>query len=340
MKLKTRRILVRAAGAMALIFGSYAGRALADPVLDAAQKEGELVFYGNLELSTSQKLATRFSQKYPLIKVNVVRLGSERLAERVVMESHAKTTKADVIYNSEMDFYGLLKKGLIDRYDSPQRTAFLSQYKDDKAFWTVVCETLNVIAYNTNLVKGADIPKAFSDLLAPKWKGKILIDENESKWMAAVISVWGEKRTLDFLRALARLEVKNIGGHSQMQTLLAAGDAAIVAVSLVNGVELLKKRNAPVDWIAVDPLVSRLFVLGLAKGAPHPNAAKLYIDFMLSKEIQQEFASIGYNSGRTDFQAPILKQIPANLKIVPVRPELGERYNEYFELYRNVMALK
>jgi iron(III) transport system substrate-binding protein len=90
----------------------------------------------------------------------------------------------------------------------------------------------------------------------------------------------------------------------------------------------------------VEPLISRQFVLALLKGAPHPNAARLYIDFMLSKETQQEFASIGYNSGRRDFEAPILKQIPANLKIVPVRPEMGERYNEYFKLYRDVMGLK
>ena len=239
-----------------------------------------------------------------------------------------------------MDFYGLLKKGLIDSYDAPQRAAFRPQYKDDKGFWTIGAETLNVIAYNTNLVKGPDVPKSFSDLLAPKWKGKVLIDENESKWMAAAISVWGEEKTLDFLRKLAALDVKIIGGHSQMQTLLAAGDAAIVAVSLINGVELLKKRAAPVDWVAVEPLISRQFALALLKNAPHPNAAKLYIDFILSKEAQQELASIGYNSGRRDFESQILKQIPPKLKIVPVRPEMGERYNEYFKLYRDVMGLK
>lgn len=340
MTLKTPRNVLAAVCLFVSVFGSPARDTMAQPVVEAAKKEGELVFYGTLELSTSQKLAELFTKKYPFIKVNVIRLGSERLAERVVIEGQAKSAKADVIHESEMDFYGLLKKGLIDSYDSPQRTAFRPQYKDDKGFWAINAETLNVIAYNTNLVKGADVPKSFSDLLASKWKGKILIDENESKWMAAAISAWGEEKTLDFLRKLAALDVKSIGGHSQMQTLLAAGDASIVAISLVHGVELLKRRGAPVDWVAVDPLISRQFVLALLKGAPHPNAARLYIDFMLSKETQQEFASIGYNSGRRDFEAPILKQIPANLKIVPVRPEMGERYNEYFKLYRDVMGLK
>ncbi len=321
-------------------FTPSARAAVADSVVDAAKKEGEIVFYGTMELTTSQKLAALFTKKYPFLKTNIIRLGSERLAERVTVEAQAKTVKADVIHESEMDFYGLLKKGFIESYDSPQRAAFRPQYKDEKSFWTINSETLNVIAYNTNLVKGADVPKSFADLLAPKWKGKILIDENESKWMAAAIAVWGEEKTLDFLRKLAALDVKNIGGHSQMQTLLAAGDAAIVAISLVHGVELLKRQGAPVDWVAVDPLISRQFALALLKGAPHPNAGKLYIDFMLSKETQQELANGGYNSGRRDFESPILKQIPANLKIFPVRPEMGERYNEYFKLYRDVMGLK
>ena len=310
------------------------------PLIEAAKKEGQVVFYGTMELTLSKKMASLFEKKYPFVKTNVIRLGSERLAERVTVEGQSKNVKADVIHESEMDFHGLLKKGLIDSYASPERAAFRSQYKDEKGFWTINSETLNVIAYNTNLVKGADVPKSFADLLAPKWKGKILIDENESKWMAAMIGAWGQERTLDFLRKLGAQDVRTIGGHSQMQTLLAAGDAAIVAVSLVHAVEHLKRQGAPVDWVAVEPLISRQFALALLKGAPRPNAGKLYIDFLLSKEAQQELANAGYNSGRSDFESPIVKRIPANLKIVPVRPEMGERYNEYFKLYRDVMGLK
>jgi iron(III) transport system substrate-binding protein len=311
-----------------------------NPLIEAAKKEGELVFYGTMELTLSKKIASLFEKKYPFIKTNVIRLGSERLAARVAAEGQAKSVKADVIHESEMDFYGLLKRGFIERYESPERAAFRPEYKDEKGFWTVNAETLNVIAYNTNLVKGADIPKSFSDLLWPKWRGKILIDENESKWMAGMIGVWGEEKTLDFLRKLATQDLKIIGGHSQMQTLLAAGDAAFVAVSLVHGVELLKRQGAPVDWVAVEPLISRQFALAFLKGAPHPNAGKLYLNFLLSKETQQELAAAGYNSGRKDVEALIMKTIPAHLKIVPVRPEMGERYEEYFKLYRKLMGLK
>jgi ABC-type Fe3+ transport system substrate-binding protein len=307
--------------------------------IEAAKKEGQLVFYGTMELQLTKKLASLFEKKYPFIKSNFIRLGSERLATRVTAEGQAKSVQADVISESEMDFYGLFKKGLIDRYDSPERAAFKPEYKDEIGFWTIGSETLAVIAYNTDLVKPQDVPKSFLELAMPKWKGKILVDENESKWMGGVMSVWREDATLDFLRKLTEQDVKIIAGHSQMHTLLAAGEASVMLAALVHGLEQKRREGAPVEWVAVDPLISRQFALAMTKGAPHPNAAKLYIDFMLSKEVQQEIANYGYTTGRKDVESYVIKRLPKGLKIVPVRPEMGERYNEYFKLYRKVMKL-
>jgi iron(III) transport system substrate-binding protein len=309
-------------------------------VIEGAKKEGQLVFYGTMELTIAKKLASLFEKKYPFIKTNVIRLGSERLAARITTEGQAKSVQADVISESEMDFYGLFKKGLTDRYDSPQREAFKSEYKDDKGFWTIGSETLSVLAYNTNLVKTGDIPRNWLELTSPKWKGKVMMDENESKWMGGLMTVWREEPTLDFLRKMAEQDVKTIGGHSQMHTLLAAGEASVMVAALVHGLEQKRREGAPVDWIAVEPLISRQFALAMTKGAPHPNAARLYIDFFLSKEAQQEIANYGYTTGRKDVDSYVLKRLPKTVKIVPVRPEMGERYNEYFKLYRKVMKLE
>src|SRR6187399_961576 len=102
--------------ALAIWLTPIANAAVPDSVVEAAKKEGEIVFYGTMELTTSQKLAALFNKKYPFIKTNIIRLGSERLAERVTVEAQAKTVKADVIHESEMDFYGLLKKGFTESY--------------------------------------------------------------------------------------------------------------------------------------------------------------------------------------------------------------------------------
>jgi iron(III) transport system substrate-binding protein len=234
----------------------------------------------------------------------------------------------------------LFKKGFIERYDSPEREGFKTEYKDDKGFWTIGSETLAVLAYNTSLLKAADVPKSWLELTSPKWKGKVMMDENESKWMGGLMSVWGEERTLDFLRKMAEQDVKIVGGHSQMHTLLAAGEAPVMVAALVHGLEQKRREGAPVEWIAVEPLISRQFALALTRGAPHPNAGKLYIDFLLSKEAQQEIANYGYTTGRKDVDSYVLKRLPKSMKIVAVRPEMGERYNEYFKLYRKMMKLE
>jgi iron(III) transport system substrate-binding protein len=95
-----------------------------------------------------------------------------------------------------------------------------------------------------------------------------MIDENESKWMGGLFAVWGEERTLDFLKRMAEQDVKVIGGHSQMHTLLAAGEAPIMVAALVHGLEQKKREGAPVEWIPLEPLISRQFALALTRGAP------------------------------------------------------------------------
>jgi iron(III) transport system substrate-binding protein len=318
----------------------YASAGEPASVIEGAKKEGQLVFYGTMELTMSKKLADMFEKKYPFIKTNIIRLGSERLATRVTAEAQARSVQADVISESEMDFYALFKKGFIEPYESRERDAFKNEYKDGKGSWTIGSETLAVLAYNTNLLKPPEAPKNWIQLTSPKWKGKVMIDENESKWMGGLFAVWGEERTLDFLKRMAEQDVKVIGGHSQMHTLLAAGEAPIMVAALVHGLEQKKREGAPVEWIPLEPLISRQFALALTRGAPHPNAGKLYIDFLLSKEAQQEIASYGYTSGRKDVDSNVLKRLPSSMKIVPVRPEMGERYNEYFKLYRKTMKLE
>ncbi len=175
---KKLRNFLTAVSLFASVFGSlveYDGAARRR----SRQERGRACFLWHAGIVNIAKISQLFTRKYPFIKVNVIRLGSERLAERVVIEGQAKSAKADVIHESEMDFYGLLKKGLIDSYDSPQRTAFRPQYRMTRILGDNA-ETLNVIAYNTNLVKGADVPKSFSDLLAPKWKGKILMTKTKA----------------------------------------------------------------------------------------------------------------------------------------------------------------
>jgi iron(III) transport system substrate-binding protein len=325
---------------VALWFVIFLGTAMGQSLLEGARKEGQVVFYASMEAVSAQKIVAAFEKKYPFIKVDATRIGSERMATRLVAEAQARKVRADVVQQSGFDFFGGLQKGLFDSYFSPERAAFTPEYRDEKGLWVMPAATLNVIAYNKKMVAAGDAPKSFWDLVEPKWKGQLLMDENESKWMAGMISYFGEAKAMDLMRKLAGQDIQFRTGHSLLQTLLAAGERAVVVVAFANGVDRLKKDGAPIEWVGAEPIIGLTFGSAVVKDAPHPNAARLLSDFLLSREGQEVIASAGYYSPRADVSSPILKEAPAKAKIVPLPMTLAPRYNEYFQTYRKVMGLK
>ena len=155
--------------------------AAAQHPLDLARKEGQVVFYASMEAQSAQQLSAAFEKKYPPIKVETVRIGSEKMSTRLIAEAQARRMSVDVVHQSAFDFYGVLQKGIFDSYLSPERSAFPADYRDDKGLWTLHSATLNVIAYNTRRFPGLSVPKGFWDLTAPNWKSQLIMDENESK---------------------------------------------------------------------------------------------------------------------------------------------------------------
>ncbi|HXG52011.1 MAG TPA: extracellular solute-binding protein [candidate division Zixibacteria bacterium] len=308
-------------------------------VLEAAKKEGEVVFYASMEVQNSQALAGAFERKYPFIKVTVTRIGSERMATRIVAEARSGKVRADVIHQSGFDFYGVLQKGLLEAYDSPERAFFPADHKDEQGLWTADSSTLNVIAYNTRMVPAAEAPRSFWDLTQPRWKGQLLMDENESKWMAGVFHHYGEAKGTELMRKLAAQNLQFRTGHSLIATLVAAGERPVGVVAFANGVERLKKEGAPIEWVAAEPLIGLTFGLGILKNAPHPNAARLFVDFVLSRPGQEVIAAANYYVARKDVQSPILKRVPG-AKVIPLPMEMAKKYNDYFQTYRRLMGLK
>jgi iron(III) transport system substrate-binding protein len=309
-------------------------------ITEGAKKEGQVVLYASMEVPSAQRLVTGFERKYPFLKVEATRIGSERMATRLIAEAQAHKVRADVVHQSAFDFFGVLQKGLFDSYLSAERAALPAEYRDDKGLWVMAAATLNVIAYNKKMVSAADAPKSFWDLTAPKWKGQLLMDDNESKWMAGMMQYYGETKTVELLKMLAAQDIQFRTGHSSIQTLLAAGERAAVVVAFANGVDRLKKEGAPIEWIAPEPVIGLTFGTAVVKDAPHPNAARLFNDFLLSREGQEIIAAAGYFVPRTDVASPILKETPAKTKIVPLPMSLAPRYNEYFQSYRKLMGLK
>ncbi len=312
----------------------------AQSLIEGAKKEGQVVFYASMEAVSAQRIVAAFEKKYPFIKVDATRIGSERMATRLTAEAQARKVRADVVQQSAFDFYGVLQKGMFDSYFSPERAAYPAEYRDDKGFWMMPAATLNVIAYNKKMVAANDVPKSFWDLTEPKWKGQLLMDDNESKWMAGMMQHYGEAKAMDLLRKLAAQEIQFRTGHSLLQTLLAAGERAIVVVAFANGVDRLKKEGAPIEWLAAEPVIGLTFGMAVVKDAPHPNAARLLNDYLLSREGQEVMAAAGYYVPRGDVVSPILREAGPKTKVIPLPMTLAPRYNEYYQTYRKLMGVK
>jgi ABC-type Fe3+ transport system substrate-binding protein len=336
MKLKNRFTLVLTAAWLLSIGAAVSAQSL----IESAKKEGQVVFYASMETVSAQRLTAAFEKKYPFIKVDATRIGSERMTTRLVAEAQGHKVRADVVQQSGFDFYGVLQKGLFDSYFSPERAAYPAEYRDEKGHWMMPAATLNVIAYNKKMVAASELPRSFWDLTEPKWKGQLLMDDNESKWMAGMMQYYGEAKTMDLMRKLAQQEIQFRTGHTLLQTLNAAGERAVVVVAFANGVDRLKKESAPVEWITAEPVIGLTFGMAVVKDAPHPNAARLFYDFLLSREGQEVIAASGYYVPRTDVASPILREAPPKTKVIPLPMTLAPRYSEYYQAYRKVMGLK
>ena len=146
-----------------------------DARVDAAKKEGKVVWYTSLALTSAEKVAKLFEAAYPGIKVEVHRTGSQRILQRVMQELGAGIKTADVVHTSDAGHFVLLKsKQLLARHTPAGVEKFPAGFKDRDGYYYGLRATVNAIAYNTRVVTAADAPRTWKDLLDPRWKGKLV----------------------------------------------------------------------------------------------------------------------------------------------------------------------
>ena len=168
-------------------------------LVQAARKEGEIVWYTTMSLDQSKQFMDRFLKKYPFLKPNVFRSGGGALLNRVLSETKAGKNFFDVVNGNGELVLPLMELGALAPYVSPERKVIPEDLKDNKGFWTSVYVNSIVLGYNKNLVKQENLPRTYDDLLDPRWKGrKISIDDSYTTFLQGLISVWGKEKALDY----------------------------------------------------------------------------------------------------------------------------------------------
>lgn len=248
-----------------------------------AREEGTLLLYTSMAPPESGRLAQAFEKKYG-IKVQVWRNLSEAVLQRALAEAQARRNSVDVIETNGPEVDALAKEGVVAEYFSPHVASLHPFAVPAHHKWVSDRVNLFVVGYNTAKVKREEIPATYEGFLDPKWKGRLAIEATDQEWLGALIKYWGEPRGMDFFRKLAALKPELRKGHVLLAQLIAAGEIQVGLSAYSANIDSIKEKGGPVDWAAVEPLVGRPQGLAVAKNAPHPNAALLFIDFVLSPE--------------------------------------------------------
>ena len=334
--LLNRRGLFLASLAWFAALWSAVQAATTDPLVEAAKREGEVVYYASMNLSEANALMGEFEKRYPFVKVRLHRTGSEKLLSRVLTETRAKRNLADVIQTVEFSMHIFGRAGILARYVPQSNSLYPKEFKDE-GFWTTVYYNAYVTGYNTKLVAPSILPKTYDDLLDPRWKEKLMIESTKADWFAGMLQIMGQDRGINYMRALAKQQPSPREGHELLAQLVAAGEGVFDINIPAASVERMKERSAPIDWIALGPVPAIMVGIGVANQAPHPHAAKLFLEFVLSRDGQKLMQTPGRLVARGDLandQAALLKR----LKIVPVNPALAEKLDEYAKQLRSIFG--
>ena len=272
----------------------YKGADRDQRLLDAAKKEGTLTFYTSMQTPESQPLSAAFEKKYG-IKVNLWRATSDQVVQRAITEARGNRNTVDVVETNAPEVEALARESVVAEYFSPHFKDFPDWALPAHHKWTSARANLWVVAFNTNKVKREEIPPAYVDFADPKWRGRIGIESTDQDWMYAVIQFLGEERGLDFFRKLAALKPDMRLGHALLAELIAAGEVPVGLTVYSGNADSVKKKGAPVEWVAVEPIVGRPQAISVAAKAPHPNAALLFTDFILSPEGQKVLNELDRN---------------------------------------------
>lgn len=310
--------------------------ATTEALIEGAKREGEVVYYASMNLSEANALIGEFEKRYPFVKVKLNRIGSERLLTRVLTEARAKKNLADVIQTVEFSMHIFGRSNVLARYTPQSNALYPGEFKED-GLWTTVYYNAYVTGYNTKLVAPRLLPKSYEDLLDPRWKDKLMIESTKADWFAGMLQIMGQERGLRYMRALANQKPSPREGHELLAQLVAAGEGFFDINIPAASVERVKERSAPIDWTALGPVPAIMVGAGIANQAAHPTAAKLFLEFVLSRDGQKLMQTPGRLVARGDVaneQAAMLKQ----LKIIPVNPALAEKLDEYAKQLRSIFG--
>lgn len=307
-----------------LFCAGFASNALAqseDELVRGAKKEGQVAFWSSMRIEDSRALVAGFEARYPFVKVDIFRAGGEQIVNKAIAEALAGKTTYDVLNAFALKV--IQNRAMLQPYAAPEAVHYATGFKDPQNHWVSLYSGFNVIGYNSKLVSKADAPKNWDDLLAPRWKGRLGMDNEEYFWHAGMLQHWGAEKGKKYMEALSRQDLQFRNGHALLSDLMSVGEFHAVVVVYPDQMEQMKAKGQPVEWVkTTDPILVNLAPVGVAAKAPHPNAGKLFMNYSISKEGQNILQKTRRASARLDVAPLVPDMDQRKLKLVPLDPEI------------------
>ncbi|HXF33431.1 MAG TPA: extracellular solute-binding protein [Candidatus Acidoferrales bacterium] len=309
----------------------------AAPVTDAdlvakAQAQGSVSIYIAMTAEDIQKLVNRFNADYPGVKLQALRLESDQIPAKLTIEQRSGHYDVDAEVSPGLQTDQMKRAGYLVSMRIPEDRDYRPGYVDPDGFWRVGFMNTDAIAYNVNKVKqlGLTPPKTWADLTKPEWRGKFAIFNGSYEWYASMRRVLGPAAGDQLMRGLAANQPALVGSHQIAMTMTAAGEyAAGVNIYAYNAARL-KRAGQPVELVNADPIIGETLCVAVMKNAPHPDAAKLFVRWLMSHDTQAWMAQtsvIGRVSGRKDVKSDDMIWNP-KLHIVVTNPSESVNYAE------------
>ena len=305
----------------------YNGPDRTERLIAGAKKEGALTIYSSLITADMGALMNAFQAKYG-IKATHWRGSSEDIRNRVTREYAAGRYDADVAETAGPDMEAMVREQVLQKVVTPVSRQLIPQASFAHGQWIATRLSVFVGAYNTNIIKRTDAPKTYEGLLNPRFKGKLAIEADDSNWFMSTVLFMGEQKGLKLFKDITAANGMSIRkGHTLLANLVPTGEVPLALTAYSYRVEQLKNEGAPVEIVYLPPVVGVPTGIGMFKRAPHPHAALLFEDFILT-DGQKILA--GREAVPTN---PKVKAVPDGLIFVDVARYLdeGEKWTRLFK---------
>ena len=306
-------------------------------LVSEAKKEGKLYWYTTMGVVDHTKYVALFNKKFPFIEVKVRRAGGTRLIPLLQTEHRAGKQLFDVAMGSRFS-PSFVRSGIFAKYISSEAKHFAKGTVDPEGYWADAYANGVGVTYNKEMVPPDKVPQKWEDLLKPMWKGKIAKDPREISWYDAVLRTMGQEKGLRFLKRLGQQDLQFRVGFTLKANGLMAGEFPL-CLCYVHQIDRVKKLGAPVDWVKSPDLfvVNKLHPILIAAKARHPNAARLFMDFALSKEAQQFMIKLGRTgSSRLDVET----NLPRGVRFIPEDISVYDRQKELLQEFERVLKVR